>query len=220
MNKKCQLLIVDDQRIFAEGLKYVIESRTDEFEVFDIVENGKEALKKLQSVVPEIILMDVRMPVMDGVEATKRIHELYPQVKILVLSTFDDDEYVKQSVKYGAAGYLLKNRPPSELIDSIRALKRGIIQIDAAVMENLFNTSYNSKVNNEMMKLLSTLTTRERQILHSLVKAQKISFIAKEFCIAEQTVRNHISNIYFKLGIHNRIEIVKYINDIRSFLDA
>lgn len=216
--RKTTLFIVDDQRIFAEGLKFVIESRTDDFEVIGIADNGRDALTGIAAHVPDIVLMDVRMPVMDGVEATKKIHAKYPQTKILILTTFDDDEYVRFSMENGAVGYLLKNRPPEELIDSIRALDRGILQIDPAVSGKLFHTKGSDPGAEEFSKKLSTLTLRECEVLQHLVDAKKIVSIAADLEIAEQTVRNHISNIYFKLGIHDKLEIIRYIQQIRRFL--
>jgi len=114
----------------------------------------------------------------------------------------------------------LKNRPPGELIDSIRALSTGILQIDPAVSGKLFNVAEGADIDTEeFMSNLRTLTHREREVLKLLVEAKRITQIADDLGIAEQTVRNHISNIYFKLDIHNRIEIVKYINQIRFFLE-
>lgn len=215
-----RILIVDDQAIFAEGLKYVIESRTDDFEVLDIASNGREAIDRIATVVPDVILMDVRMPVMDGVKATEAIHRSHPNIKILILTTFEDDEYVQRSMSVGAAGYLIKNRPPDELIDSIRALERGIIQVDPAVSHRLFRSARQHADEEQMAQRLQSLTARERQVLHLLVEAQKIGQIGRELGIADQTVRNHMANIYSKLNIHNQIEIIKYVSLIRSFLDS
>ena len=220
MSPRTKLLIVDDQPIYAKGLKYIIESRTSEFEVLDIAANGLEALSKIREAVPDIVLMDVRMPVMDGVVATREIGSRYPDVKILILTTFDDDEYVRRSMQHGAVGYLLKNRPPDELIASIRALNRGIMQIDPAVSGKLFQTSHQQDQSEEILELLRTLTTREREVLRLLVRTKKIAQIAGELGIAEQTVRNHNSNIYSKLRIHNRLEIIRYINQIHRFIDT
>ena len=220
MEKKTRIVIADDQLLFAEGLKFVIESRARDFEVVAIAENGRQALEKVHKHRPDIVLLDVRMPVMDGVEATRVIHQKYPDTKILILTTFDDDEYVQYSIQNGAIGYLLKNRPPGELIDSIRALSTGIFQIDPAVSGKLFHAVEGADMDSEeFMANLRTLTLREREVLKLLVDAKRISQIAADLDIAEQTVRNHISNIYFKLDIHNRIEIVKYINQIRFFLE-
>lgn len=217
--RRIRLLIVDDQQIFAEGLRYVIESRADDFEVVDIAANGCEALDKLRVTLPDIVLMDVRMPVMDGVNATEAIHRGYPNVKILILTTFEDDEYVRRSMAVGAAGYLIKNRPPEELIDSIRALHRGIIQVDPAVSHRLFRSSDRRPDDEAIDRRLQTLTERERQVLHLLVEARKIGQIAHDLGIADQTARNHVANIYSKLHIHNQIEVIKFIQPIRVFLD-
>ena len=138
MNNEVTVLIADDQELFAEGLRVVIESRAPGFRVVGIAHDGAEAVSMARQLHPDVILMDVRMPKMDGVVATRIIHERQPAVKILILTTFDDDEYVHHSLKNGAIGYLLKNRPAEELIDSVRALAKGIIQIDPAVSRKVF----------------------------------------------------------------------------------
>lgn len=216
---KTKILIADDQRLFAEGLKFVIESRAKDLDVIDMAGNGKEAVAKTENRRPDIVLMDVRMPVMDGVEATRLIHERFPAVKILILTTFDDDEYVKFSIQNGATGYILKNRPPAELINAIRAVRDGILQIDPAVSGKLFGFSRHAEDDaSEIVQRLRTLTTREREVLGLLVKAERVDVIAEKLAIAEQTVRNHVNSIYSKLDIHTRIEIVRYIEPIRAFL--
>jgi DNA-binding NarL/FixJ family response regulator len=217
---RVRILIADDQRLFAEGLRVVIESRAPEFQIVGIAGSGKEACAMVREHPPDIVLMDVRMPEMDGVEATRLIHERHPEVKILILTTFEDDEYVTYSMQNGAVGYLLKNRRPEELIDSIRMLHRGIVQIDSAVSGRLLSSPREDHASaEEFISNLRTLTVREREILRGLVNAKRIVQIADGLQIAEQTVRNHVSNIYTKLHIHNRVEIVQYIGQIRYFLD-
>ena len=219
MNKRTRILIADDQELFAESLRFVIESRAPDFEVVDLARTGKEAFDKATKYRPDIILMDVRMPDMDGVEATRIIHGRFPDIKILILTTFDDDEYVLQSIKHGAIGYILKNRPPTEVIHSIYALQDGILQIDPAVSSKLIQvTSRTNEDDSEMAKRLSTLTLRELEVLRLLVLAESIWKIAQHLSIAEQTVRNHINSIYSKLSIHTRIDLVRYIDQIRLFL--
>jgi DNA-binding NarL/FixJ family response regulator len=216
---KIRVLIADDQRLFAEGLRVVIESRAPELEVVAIAENGREACAMVALHRPDVVLLDVRMPVMDGVEATRIIHRERPEARILILTTFDEDEYVTESMKNGAVGYLLKNRKPEELIDSIRALNKGILQIDSAVSGRFLGEPRDSRIESgEFADDLRTLTARERDILKSLVDAKRIVQIGKDLGIAEQTVRNHVSNIYSKLNIHNRVEIVRYISQIKDFL--
>lgn len=136
-DEKIRVLIVDDQRMFAESIKYIIESRASDIEIVGVASDGQEAVRLTATADPQIIFMDVRMPVMGGVEATKVIHARYPDVRIIILSTFDDDGYVQDSLKYGAVGYLLKNMPPVELISAIRAVRGGIMSIDPAVSRAL-----------------------------------------------------------------------------------
>ena len=221
MTSEIRILIADDQRLFADSLRVVIESCEPRFDVVGIADNGKQAVSMVREHKPDIVLMDVRMPEMDGVEATRIIHERYPEVKILILTTFSDDEYVKNSIGYGAVGYLLKNRPAEELIESIRALGRGIMQIDQAVSEKFLQFEKKQLTDHsEFMVRLHTLSPRECEILGLMVQAKRIVAMAEDLDIAVQTVRNHISNIYFKLQIHDRIEILNFIEPIRKFLQG
>jgi DNA-binding NarL/FixJ family response regulator len=220
MIERTPILIADDQRLFADGLRVVLESREPRFEVVGVAENGRQAVEMADALAPKIVLMDVRMPEMDGVTATRLIHEKHPEIKILILTTFDDDEYVTYSLRNGAVGYLLKNRPAEELIDSIRALAKGIVQIDQAISAKLLGSSRSDKIDSdEFYRRLRSLTVREREVLGHLAKAKRIVRIADDLGIAEQTVRNHIGNIYTKLQIHDRLEIVNYVNLIRYYLD-
>ena len=214
-----RLIIADDQPMFAEGLKYVLESRADDIEVIAIVPDGAAAVAATEANKPDIVLMDIRMPVMDGVEATRRIQEIHPEVKVLVLTTFSDDEYVHSSLRNGAVGYLLKNRPPLELIVSIRAVKRGILQIDPEIAETLFREHEPlDKEDVEFAHDLESLTPREIDVLELLIEALDNKQIAQKLFVAEQTIRNHVSVIYSKLDIENRMQILQHIDNIKSFL--
>jgi len=207
--------LIDDQRIFLEGLKFVLESRASDINVVGIGENGEEAVNLVEVHNPDIVLMDVRMPEMNGVEAAGIIHERFPEVKILMFTTFADDEYVQSALKKGAIGYLLKNRPPLELISSIRAVKNGILQIDPGVAEVLLKQGTTTKIDsNKANKLISTLTQREKEVLHLIAQALDNKQIASHLFVAEQTARNYIHSIYSKLGVSNRLEIVKILEDI------
>ena len=221
MSEATRILIADDQELFALGLKVVIEASPYGFEVVGVARTGRESVSLVKKLRPDIILMDVRMPEMDGVEATRIIHEEYPEIKILILTTFDDDEYVRDSLEYGAIGYLMKDRPADELVEAIRAVERGILQIDRAVSENLLHSRTETDTRSAEVKArLEWLTEREAEVLDCMVRALRIVEISDELDIAEQTVRNHISNIYSKLDIHDRLELVKYIQPIKRFLDS
>ena len=213
-DEKIRIILIDDQRVFLDGLKFVLESRASDVEVVGTGLNGKEAVKLVEQKRPDIVLMDVRMPEMNGVEAAGIIHDRFPEVKILMFTTFADDEYVQSALNKGAIGYLLKNRPPIELISSIRAVKNGILQIDPGVAEVLLKQGpaplYDS---NEIKKLISTLTSREKEVLHLIVQALDNKQVADHLFVAEQTARNYIHSIYNKLGTSNRMEIVKVLEN-------
>ena len=213
-----RVLIADDQRMFAESIKYIIESRASDIEIVGIAFNGQEAVNLTEKTIPHIVLMDVRMPVMDGVEAAMAIRQRFPRVKILMLTTFDDDEYVLKSLKHGAVGYLLKSMPPVELINAIRAVQGGIMQIDPAVSKALTGGTEKRIDDDEFMKNLKTLTPREQQVLELMIQALDNVHIAKTLGLAEQTVRNYISTIYSKLGVEHRMDVLKIIDKINYFL--
>jgi DNA-binding NarL/FixJ family response regulator len=218
--EKIRVLIADDQVLFAEGLRTILAARAPDIDVVTLAADGAEAVEKVKADPPDVVLMDVRMPRMDGVEATRQIHAISPQVRIVMLTTFDDDEYVKLSLAHGAIGYLLKNRPPAELIASIRAVRSGILQIDPAVARTLIHDVDTRQLDeDEFMRNLSSLTPREKEVLRLLVEACDNRQIASRMSVAEQTVRNYISTIYAKMGIVNRIEIMKHMDKIRFYLE-
>ena len=210
------IVIADDQKLFAEGLKYILESRTSNIRVSGIAENGIKALELAREVHQEIILMDIRMPELDGVEATRLILQEFPEIKILMLTTFDDDEYVETALKNGSVGYLLKNRPPHELIHSIHALRDGTIQLDPNIAKKLFTSRFSlssKRKSSDVIAEIKNLTKREREVLNLLVLAMDNRQIAGELHVSEATVRNYISTIYGKLGTSNRLEIINILED-------
>ena len=215
-----RIVIADDQKLFVEGLRYILEARASDMEVVATVANGEEAVAAAERLRPDIILMDVRMPVMDGVEAARIIHRSLPDCRILMLTTFPDDEYVHAALRSGAIGYLLKNRPLAELIHSIRAVRNGIMLIDPSVSEALFHGPDSEwKSPDEIEDLIATLTQREREVLYLLIQAHDNTQIAQSLGVAVQTVRNYTSAIYNKLNIGNRMDLVKMMKQIRFYLD-
>ena len=137
-----RILLAEDQSLFAESLKTFLMNYAEDMQVLGIAGNGKEAVAMTAELHPDIILMDVYMPVMNGVEATAAIKASHPEVKIIMLSTYDEDEYVRKALLAGASGYLLKDISPTELILSIRALQTGIMQISPAIARNLVHNRY------------------------------------------------------------------------------
>jgi DNA-binding NarL/FixJ family response regulator len=226
---RIKVLLVDDQVLFVESLRTVLETRATDFEVVGVALSGREAIQKVMDAQPDIILMDVRMPEMDGVEATKIIHEAYPGIHVLMLTTFDDDTYVVEALNHGAAGYVLKDIPPNDLIVSLRAVCNGSIIISPQVANKLLRIREGEGKTDEAAEprtrpvpdgsFLRYLSKREIEILRLIGKGSDNALIARKLCIAEQTVKNHVSVIYSKLHVHNRMQAMMLANSLKDYFE-
>jgi DNA-binding NarL/FixJ family response regulator len=203
-----RILIVDDQVLFAESLKAVLEAAGEDYKVCGLAENGREAVDAVDELKPDLVLMDVRMPVLDGVGATRMLKAKHPGLRILMLTTFEDDEYVREALRYGVSGYLLKSIPTAELLASLRAALTGVMPLDPRVVKALMNQG--TVVETEgTPPWFDDLTRKERQVLGLMVGGFHNDEIAERVCMAPQTVRNYISRIYDKLGATDRVAAVK-----------
>ena len=215
MAGKIRVLIADDQMLFTESIRTLIGNYAEDIEIVGIATNGAEAVQLAERLQPQVILMDVRMPGMDGVQATEQILKKFPQIRIMMLSTFDEDEYVRAALHHGAAGYLLKDISPTELIASIRAIKEGAVQISPSVAAKLVEQLYEGQGKmSQGIEWYQTLSHREKEIFMLISKGYGNAQISQELCIAEQTVRNHVSTIYGKLGIKDRFQIIQLANQL------
>lgn len=216
-----RVLLADDQQLFVENLKIVIESRTDDMEVVGVAMDGKQAVEMVNTTSPDVVLMDVRMPELDGVEATRLIHENHPNTRIIMLTTSDNDEYVHHALRYGAAGYLLKNMPPDELFSPIRAVFQGAMLMSPPIAKRLLegdgrdNLERVGRAENkdQALKLYQSLTDREQDVIRLIALAYSNKDIAKSLGIAVQTVKNHLSQIYDRLGVFRRTELMRIFRD-------
>jgi len=218
--EKIRLLIVDDQVLFLESLSTCLRNYAADIDVVGLARNGREALEKAAALNPDIVLMDVHMPVMDGVEATGKLLAALPGVRILILSTYDEDDYVRSALKLGAAGYLLKDISPTELIASIRALKGGAVQISPQVVAKLMSNVINQEPAPQReiagrLEWFESLTPREREVFSLIARGYDNAQIGEELHMAEHTVRNHVSTIYSKLGVQDRFQIIQLANKLR-----
>ncbi len=205
---KTTVLLVDDQILFIESLKTVIETIAEDIEVTGLAHSGEEAMQCIAENTPDIVLLDVRMPGMNGVDTMKLICREYPQVKVMMLTTFDDDEYVHEALEHGAAGYLLKDVPPTDLINSIRAMEAGTVQVSPQVFSILLDRQSGVEYEQALAKI-ENLSDRELEVLGHLAEGLNNIQISDRMFITEQTVKNHISKIYAKLGIHDRRAVMK-----------
>lgn len=208
------LVLADDQVLFVESLKRVLESLAGDIVVDAIARSGEEAVRKVEEYLPNIVLMDVRMPRMGGVEATKSIHQRFPDIQVIMLTTFDDDEYVRQAIQNGAVGYLLKDLPPQELISAVRAVRDGCFLMSPSIAKKLIDQSRGSGPKGKQRPTwLDSLSRREKEIIACIVHDLSNKEIASRLFIAEQTVKNHLSAIYTKLEVNDRYHLIEKIKE-------
>ena len=207
MATKMRLLIADDQVLFAESLQYVLKGISENIELVGIATDGEMAIDMAESMRPDVILMDVRMPRIDGVEATKLIHRSLPEIKIVMLTTFDDDEYVHFAVKHGAVGYLLKNMTPEELVLSLQAVMRGTTLFAKAVTEKLVRSQEGELSAQD--DIMEGLTPRERDVLNLVMRLMNNRQIADALGISKRTVRNYVHSLYDAFDVGDRMELIQ-----------
>ena len=214
---KIRIILADDQKLFVESLKSVLESRAEDLEVVGIAYNGQEAVELVRKLHPHIALLDIRMPVMDGVEATGMIHKKYPETQVVVLTTYDDEVFVHDALSNGAVGYLLKETQPANLIMSLRAVREGSVLISPTIAQKLVKQLENPMQASSLGQdshWLGELTKREKEVLLLLAQGCSNKMIAEKLFVEEQTVRNHVSTIYSKIGVHDRIEVMLLVNKL------
>ncbi|BAY28249.1 LuxR family two component transcriptional regulator [Nostoc carneum NIES-2107] len=212
---KIRLLIVDDQSLIRQGLKAMLEQERD-LQVVGDAENGKVALEMVAQLQPDVVLMDIRMPEMDGRTATKLIVENYPHIKVLILSTFDDDTSLAGAMRAGAKGYLLKDMPSSELANAIRFGHYGYTQFGPGLFDKLLakETSPTETSESSAPAKLSELTAREQEVLQLIGVGATNREIAQKLYITEGTVKTHVTSILNRLNLKNRSQLAIYANTV------
>ncbi len=209
-----RVLLVDDQALFREGLNILLSVHAD-VEVVGEASNGEEALAQAAALQPDVVLMDLRMPVLDGAAATRRLRASHPHIQVIVLTTFDDDEHIFEGLRAGAMGYLLKDVPSQKLVEAIRTAARGESFLHPSVATRLvaeFNRLADtqpappSAYATAASALIEPLSERELEILQHLAQGASNREIATALYITEGTVKNHITNILGKLGVRDRTQ--------------
>lgn len=200
-----KILIVDDDQLIRDGLKTMIRLE-DGFTSVDTVSNGQEALDYCINHHPDVVVMDIRMPIMDGVIATKEIKKLFPTLKIVILTTFNDIEYLREAVKAGVEGYILKTKPIDQIIENIRSVYNGHVIYEKEV-SNLLSKIITDKKNKQ---IISDLTGKELEIIKLIADGLSNKEIANAVYMSEGTVRNYISSILEKLKLRDRTQLAIY----------
>ena len=199
-----RVLICDDQDVVREGLRSILGTASG-IEVVALAENGARALELFEQHRPDVVLMDLNMPVMNGIQATRRLLERHPDARILALTTYDADEWVFDVIRAGAAGYLLKDTPRAELIRAIEGTASGLTFVDPNVAGKLFSRVSGGRIASDAV-LAAELSARERDIVKLLARGMSNADIANRLHLSEGTVRNYVSSIFDKLGVADRTQ--------------
>jgi NarL family two-component system response regulator LiaR len=201
MNDKIRVMIVDDHAVVRSGLSAFLSVNHD-LELVGEAENGQQAVTRAGLLRPDVILMDIMMPVMDGIAATEAIKRQYPAIQIVALTSFQEDELVQNALRAGAVGYLMKNVTARELSAAIRAAAEGRMTLSSEAAQALV------RANQQAQEFTETLTDREREVLKLMVEGLNNAEIAERLVVSLSTVKYHISNILGKLGVDNRVAAV------------
>ncbi len=215
-----KVLLVDDQSLIRQGLKALLELEPD-LEIVGEAENGEVAIQLIANLLPDVVLMDIRMPIMDGVAATREVQKRFPGVKVLVLTTFDDHEYVQAAVENGAIGYLLKDTPSEELAVAIRAVQKGYTQLGPGIVKKLL-TQFSTPTPIQVPSpppALAELTPREKEVLRLIASGASNKEIAHRLYISEGTVKNHVTNILNRLSLRDRTQAAIFATSFLSYLN-
>lgn len=198
-----KLLIADDHLIIRQGLRLILETE-DDFEIVAEASDGEEAIERCSSLRPDVVLMDLRMPNMDGLAAIEKLRELQPETAVVILTTFNEDELMLQGLRAGARGYLLKDTDRNALFDTIRAAARGETLLKPEILQKVLALAGGGKRGSIENASQVELTEREKEVLTAVAKGDRSKEVAYHLGITERTVKAHLASIYDKLGVDSR----------------
>jgi len=197
-------MLVDDHAVLRDGLKSIL-SLAEDIQVVGEAVSGEDALTQLNRCLPDVVVMDIQLPNMDGIEITKQVKQQQPEIKILVLSMFNQEEYFLRALRAGADGYLLKDTPSEQVVQAIRTIAKGDSVIHSSLTKKLLAFNHNKNTSNEY-----ELTEREKEVLTCLVEGLSNKEIAEKLFISDKTVKIHVSKIFKKLGVKSRSQVIIY----------
>ena len=202
-----RVVLVDDEAMVRVGLRMVLSSEPD-IEVVGEAQDGGEAVDVVAATDPDVVLMDIRMPRVDGLEGARRVLQAHPEVRVIVLTTFDEDDYVESALRHGVSGFLLKVAPPERLVEAVRTVAGGGGLLDPAVTVRVIESFATSPARAPRADVLDRLTERERDVLRLIGRGLSNAEIAAELYLGETTVKTHVSNVLAKLGLRDRVQAV------------
>ncbi|MBP7998395.1 MAG: response regulator transcription factor [Chloroflexi bacterium] len=204
-----RLLLVDDHAVVRFGLRMLLEAQPD-LHIVGEAQTGREAIAQVKALHPDVVLMDVQMPDMNGIEATQQIKASFPQTNILALTMYEDDEYFFAMLKAGASGYVPKRAAPDELVSAVRTVSRGEVFLYPTLATRLVQSYLGEIEAGKQPDVSITLTPREQEVLVQIAQGLSNAEIAEKLVISAKTVDRHRENIMSKLNMHNRVDLVKY----------
>lgn len=212
MEKNLRVVVVDDHTLFRTGIVSLLKQQNN-MDVVGEGKNGEEAITLVQDLLPDLVLMDIKMPKMDGIHATEKLKEEFPDLNIIILTVCEEDEHLFSAIKAGAKGYLLKNVEPDQLIKSLKCLAKGEAVISRSMATRIITefTQMAKKVGPKPQGKLETLSQREKEILKLLSTGMSNREMANELCIAENTIKIHLRHILKKLHLSNRLQAALYV---------
>ncbi len=205
MSQPIRILLCDDQPVVSEGLQVILSSVND-FLVVGSAANGLEALEQIERLQPDLVVMDLRMPIMNGIQATEQVRKRFPEVRVLILTTYDDDEWVFDAVRAGASGYLLKDAPREQIISAIRGTAAGATHVDPKVAGKLFTYIAQPGAVHASPTVGVELSAREREVLQLLADGLSNADIAERLFLSKGTVQNYVSSLFTKLEVTDRTQ--------------
>ena len=201
-----RVLVADDQALMRTGFRMILDAQ-DDIEVVGEAIDGADAIRRFEALSPDVVVMDVRMPTMDGIEATRRLAALERPARVLILTTFDLDDYVYEALRAGASGFLLKDRPPEELVAAVRVIAAGEALLAPSVTRRLIE-EFARQAPTASRTELDELTEREREVLVLMARGLSNAEIARALFVAETTVKTHVGRVLHKLGLRDRAQAV------------
>ena len=202
-----KVVIADDHHVVRKGLLFFLKTQK-ELEVVGEAANGQAVVELVKKLKPDVVLIDLVMPIMDGIEATRRIKELSPETKVLILTSFSDQDHVIPAIRAGASGYQLKDIEPDQLVEAIKSIYKGENQLHPRVASHVMTHLYNGEKREE--NPVNELTNREKEVLAEIAKGKSNKEIAATLVISEKTVKTHVSNILAKLNLADRTQAALY----------
>jgi len=201
-----RVLIADDQALMRTGFRMILDAQ-DDIEVVGEAIDGADAIRRFEALSPDVVVMDVRMPTMDGIEATRRLSALDRSARVLILTTFDLDDYVYEALRAGASGFLLKDRPPEELVAAVRVISSGDALLAPSITRRLIE-EFARRPPTVTRTELDELTEREREVLVLMVRGLSNKEISRALFVAETTVKTHVGRVLHKLRLRDRVQAV------------